>query len=120
MLLFGWKSTPKLLRDQHACTHHQPRQGTSRHQQGPASNRHKRCKAASVENWADNYDLYIASLNGTKSTHAMVSEFTQHPAPGTIMTGNIGVMQLKIPRLKWSEDSAVFQYPYCPYCALKI
>jgi len=30
--------------------------------------------------WADNYDLYIASPNGMKSTHAMVMEFTQHPA----------------------------------------
>ena len=60
-----------------------------------------------IFSWADNYDLYIASLNGTKSTHAMVSEFTQHPAPSTIMTGNIGVMQLKIPRLKWSEDRSL-------------
>ena len=34
-----------------------------------------------IFSWADNYDLYIASPNGTKSTHAMVSEFTQHPAP---------------------------------------
>ena len=56
---------------------------------------------------ADNYDLYIASLNGTKSTHAMVSEFTQHPAPGTIMTGNIGVINLKNLRLKWSEDRSL-------------
>ena len=29
--------------------------------------------------WFDNYDLYIASPNGTKSMHAMVSEFTVHP-----------------------------------------
>ncbi len=39
-----------------------------------------------IFSWADNYNyktkdnLYIASSNGTKSTHAMVSESTQHPA----------------------------------------
>lgn len=59
-----------------------------------------------IFSWADNYDLYIASPNGTKSTHAMVSEFTQHPA-GIIMTENIGVMQLKIPRLKKYEASSL-------------
>lgn len=57
-----------------------------------------------IFSWADNYDLYVACPNGMKSTHAMVSEFTQHPAPGTITTGSIGVMQLKIPRLRWSEE----------------
>ena len=41
-----------------------------------------------------------------KSTHAMVMEFTQHPA-GIIETGNIGVMQLKIPRLKKYEASSL-------------
>ena len=46
-----------------------------------------------VFSWADNYDLYIASPNGMKSTHAMVMEFTQHPA-GIIEAGNIGAMQL--------------------------
>lgn len=50
-----------------------------------------------IFSWADNYDLYIASPNGTKTTHTMVMEFTQHPA-GIIETGNIGVMHLKIPR----------------------
>lgn len=55
-----------------------------------------------IFSWADNFDLYITSPNGIKSTHAMVSEFTQHPAPGTIIAGNTGVMQLKIPQLKWS------------------
>ncbi len=59
-----------------------------------------------IFSWADNYDLYIASPNGTKSTHAMVMEFTQHPA-GIIETGNIGVMQLNIPRLKKHEASSL-------------
>ena len=52
--------------------------------------------------WADNYDLYIASPNRTEATHAMVMEFTQNPA-GIIETGNIGTMQLTIPRLKKHE-----------------
>jgi len=59
-----------------------------------------------IFSWADNYDLYIASPNGTKATDAMVKEFTQHPA-GIIETGNIGVMQLKIPRLKKHEASSL-------------
>lgn len=59
-----------------------------------------------IFSWADNYDLYIVSPNGMKSTHAMVMEFTQHPA-GIIDTGNIGVMQLKIPRLKKHEASSL-------------
>ena len=29
-----------------------------------------------IFSWADNYDLYIASPNGIKATHAMVMEFT--------------------------------------------
>ena len=29
--------------------------------------------------WCNNYDLWISSPNGTKTTHAMVSEFTIHP-----------------------------------------
>ena len=49
-----------------------------------------------IFSWTDNYDLYIASPNGIKATHAMVMEFTQHPT-GIIETGNIGVMQLTIP-----------------------
>ena len=44
-----------------------------------------------IFSWADNYDLCIMSPNGMKTTHAMVMEFTQHPA-GIIETGNIGVM----------------------------
>ncbi|KAG1674268.1 hypothetical protein GQR58_015168 [Nymphon striatum] len=59
-----------------------------------------------IFSWADNYDLYIASPNGMKSTHAMVMEFTQHPA-GIINTRNIGVMQLTIPRLKKHDMSSV-------------
>ena len=59
-----------------------------------------------IFSWADNYDLYIASPNGMKSTHAMVMEFTQHPA-GIINTGSIGVMQLTIPRIKKHEMSSV-------------
>ena len=59
-----------------------------------------------IFSWADNYDLYIASPNGIKATHAMVMEFTQHPA-GIIETGNIGVMQLTIPRLKKHEASSL-------------
>ena len=50
-----------------------------------------------IFSWADNYDLYIASPNGIKATHDVVMEFTQHTA-GIIETGNIGVMQLTIPR----------------------
>ena len=59
-----------------------------------------------IFSWADNYDLYIASPNRTKATHAMVMEFTQHTA-GIIETGNIGVMQLTIPRLKKHEASSL-------------
>ena len=59
-----------------------------------------------IFSWADNYDLYISSPNGMKSTHAMVMEFTQHPS-GIINTGNIGVMQLNIPRIKKHEASSV-------------
>ena len=58
-----------------------------------------------IFSWADNYDLYIVSPNGTKTTHAMVMEFTQHPA-GIIETGSIGVMQITIPRLRKHEASS--------------
>ena len=58
-----------------------------------------------IFSWADNYDLYIASPNGTKTTHVMVMEFTQHPA-GIIETGSNGVMQLTIPRLRKHEASS--------------
>ena len=40
-----------------------------------------------------------------RTTHAMVMEFTQHPA-GIIETGNIGVMQLTIPHLRKHEASS--------------
>ena len=59
-----------------------------------------------IFSWADNYDLYIASPNRTKATHAMVMEFTQNPT-GIIETGKIGVMQLTIPRLKKQEASSL-------------
>ena len=59
-----------------------------------------------IFSWADNYDLYIASPNGINATHAVVMEFTKHPA-GIIETGNIGVMQLTIPRLKKHEASSL-------------
>ena len=59
-----------------------------------------------IFSWADNYDLCIASSKGIKATHAVVMEFTQHPA-GIIETGNIGVMQLTIPRLKKHESSSL-------------
>ena len=59
-----------------------------------------------IFSWADNYDLYIASPNGIKATHEVVMEFTQQPA-GIIETGNIGVMQLTIPRLKKHESSSL-------------
>ena len=70
-----------------------------------------------IFSWADNYDLYISSPNGVKSTHAMVMQFTQHPA-GIINPGTVGVMQLKIPRLRKAEaaflqltnDSAVLEH----------
>ena len=32
-----------------------------------------------IFSWCDNYDLWISSPNGMKTTHAMVSEFTIHP-----------------------------------------
>ncbi|KAL8581927.1 hypothetical protein ACOMHN_010301 [Nucella lapillus] len=53
-----------------------------------------------IFSWADNYDLFIASPNSTKCTHAMVCEFTQHPAGIIESSSNVGVMQLTIPRLK--------------------
>jgi len=59
-----------------------------------------------IFSWADNYDLYIASPSGMKSTHAMVMEVTQHPS-GIINSGNIGMMQLTIPRLQKHEASSV-------------
>ena len=59
-----------------------------------------------IFSWADNYDLCIASSKGIKATHAVVMEFTQHPA-GITETGNIGVMQLTIPRLKKHESSSL-------------
>ena len=59
-----------------------------------------------IFSWADNYNLYIASPNGITATHAVVMEFTQHHA-GIIETGNIGVMQLTIPRLKKHESSSL-------------
>ena len=59
-----------------------------------------------IFSWADNYDLYVMSPNGIKTTHTMVMEFTQHPA-GIIETGNIGVMQLKVPRLKKQEADSL-------------
>ncbi len=56
--------------------------------------------------WCDNYDLWIASPNGTKSTHAMVSEFTVHPRKiEDTKTPQLGVMSLTVPRLKKSEAS---------------
>ena len=60
-----------------------------------------------VFSWADNYDLFIASPNGTKTTHAMVCEFTQHPSNIIKSHNDIGVMQLKIPRLKKHELASI-------------
>ena len=57
-----------------------------------------------IFSWCDNYDLWISSPNGMKATHAMVSEFTIHPKQ--VLGPNnaqIGVMTMKIPRLKKSE-----------------
>ena len=59
-----------------------------------------------IFSWADNYEFYLASPNRTKDNHAMVMEFTQHPA-GIIETGNIGGMPLTIPRLKKHEASSL-------------
>ena len=53
-----------------------------------------------VFSWAD---LFIASPNGTKTTHTIVCEFTQHPSNIIKSQNDIGVMQLKIPRLKKHE-----------------
>ena len=66
----------------------------------------ERTEIGTIFSWADNYDLYIASPKGMESTHAIVVEFTQHPS-GIIKTGNIGVMQQTIPRLKKHEASSV-------------
>ena len=57
-----------------------------------------------IFSWCDNYDLWISSPNGMKTTHAMVSEFTIHPKQ-TLDANNaqIGVMSMKIPRLKKSD-----------------
>ncbi|KAL8578321.1 hypothetical protein ACOMHN_005712 [Nucella lapillus] len=60
-----------------------------------------------IFSWADNYDLFIASPNGTKCTHAMVCEFTQHPAGIIESSSNVGVMQLTIPQLKKHELSSL-------------
>ena len=59
-----------------------------------------------IFSWADNYDLHIATPNGTKNIHVMIMEFTQQPAC-IIETGNIGVMQLKIPRPTKHEASSL-------------
>ena len=56
-----------------------------------------------IFSWVVNYDLHIASLNGIKTAHTMGMGFTQHPAG--IINADIGVMQLKIPRLKEHEVS---------------
>ena len=58
-----------------------------------------------IFSWTDNYDVYIASPSRTKTTDAMVMEFTQHPA-GIIETGNNGVIDPTIPRLKKHEPSS--------------
>ncbi len=62
-----------------------------------------------IFSWCDNYDLWISSPNGTKTTHAMVSEYTVHPKEPTssIDKIQIGVMNLQIPRLKKTEASAL-------------
>ena len=61
-----------------------------------------------IFSWADNYNLSIASPNGTKTTHAMVMEYTQHPTE-PIQTSITDIMQLSIPRLKKSELAAAAQ-----------
>jgi len=61
-----------------------------------------------IYSWADNYNLSIASPNGTKTTHEMVIEYTQHPTE-PIGTSTTGIMQLSIPRLKKSELAAAAQ-----------
>ena len=64
----------------------------------------------------------VFSLSGLKGTHAMVTEFTQHPA-GIIGAGRAdvanGVMSLKFTRLKKSEAASLClpeQFQQCePY-----
>ena len=58
-----------------------------------------------VFSWADNYDLFYRKPhpNGTKTTHAMVCDFIQHLSDIIKSQNDIGVMQLKIPRLKKHE-----------------
>ena len=85
------KSVAKFVSDNHSSYHKEL--GLSR-EIGP------------IFSWCDNYDLYIQSPNGMKTTHTMVMEFTQHPA-GIIETGNISVMRLKIPRLKKHEADSL-------------
>ena len=48
-------------------------------------------------------DKMAKSPIGTKTTHAMFCEFTQHPSDIIKSQNDIGVMQLKIPRLKNHE-----------------
>ena len=63
-----------------------------------------------VFSWADNYDVFIASANGTNTTHVMVCEFTQHPSDIIKSQNDIGVMQLKIPRLKKHDSHPPFNW----------
>ena len=76
------------------------------HVDGTSSNQTTLGLSVKLHHKHGNYDLYIASPNRTKATHNVVMQFTQHPA-GIIETGNIGVMQLTIPRLKKHESSSL-------------
>ena len=58
--------------------------------------------------WCDNYDLVVFTPNGRRSTHAMAIEFTQHPSSTPNPTDvTLGVMRLRIPRLKLAEASSL-------------
>ena len=57
-----------------------------------------------IFSWCDNFDLWISSPNGMKTTHAMVSEYTIHPRnEHTNDDSQFGVMSLKIPRITKTE-----------------
>ena len=58
--------------------------------------------------WCDNYDLVVFTPNGRRSTHAMAIEFTHHPSSTPNPTYvTLGVMRLRIPRLKLAEASSL-------------
>ena len=64
--------------------------------------------AGIIFGWYDNFDLLVSTPNGRRETHAMATEFQQHPA-GLIEVGSVqpGVSTLVIPRLNSSQAKSV-------------